>query len=367
MKLSKITFTVSNDIGHDQRMQRICHSLAHAGWDVTLVGRLKPASTQLSKSSFNIHRLGCYFHRGFLFYAEYNFRLLWYLLRADTEVISAVDLDTLMACSLASRLRGRKLYFDAHEIFTEVPELKGRGLVKAIWTWIGRRCINNRISCYTVNESLASILSRSYGVPFTAVYNYPVLSDHLTAMEIEGPLRLLYQGMVNQGRGVLEAIEAIKDQKDISLDIIGDGDIIQEVRSRVSQNPAAINLLGYVSPKQLKLLTSDYHIGLNLLDASSDNYYYSSANKFYDYIMAGLPVITMGFPEYRKIIDEYELGVVVGDLKASTILDAVLQVKDNYAYHRAQCLQARQKLQWSIEERKLIAIYSSDPVSEDFA
>ena len=366
MNQQRITFAVSNDISHDQRMHRICRTLAQAGCDVTLVGRLRSSSTDIGKLGFKTYRIKCYFNFGFFFYAEFNLRLLFYLLQAKTDAISAVDLDTLLACRTSSKLRGLKLYFDAHEIFTEVPELTDRNLIKKIWAWIGHLCINPQVSCYTVNDSLAKILSKKYNVPFVSVYNYPIQSTKLTEQEINGPVRLLYQGMVNRGRGVLEAIEAIKDQSSISLDIIGDGDIIEDVRVQAHRSTAKINLLDFVSPNKLTQLTSHYHIGLNLLDSSSDNYYYSSANKFYDYIMAGLPMITMDFPEYNNIIHTYEVGVPIANLDAHTILAAIERIKHRYAHYRNQCLIARKELRWSREESKLLAIYSSELAPDEF-
>ncbi len=39
--MKKIVFTVTNDLTYDQRMHRICSSLARAGYTVQLIGREK--------------------------------------------------------------------------------------------------------------------------------------------------------------------------------------------------------------------------------------------------------------------------------------------------------------------------------------
>jgi hypothetical protein len=75
----RIICTVTNDLSHDQRMIRICTSLQQAGYDVCLVGRSLPDSPPLRTRPFRQHRLRCWFHRGKLFYLEYQLRLWYYL------------------------------------------------------------------------------------------------------------------------------------------------------------------------------------------------------------------------------------------------------------------------------------------------
>jgi hypothetical protein len=42
------------------------------------------------------------------------------------------------------------------------------------------------------------------------------------------------------------------------------------------------------------------------------------ANKFFDYIQAGIPQVTMNFPEYAAINREYEVAVLIDDLEPHT-------------------------------------------------
>jgi len=63
-----IIFTVTNDLTYDQRMERICSTMANAGYKVTLVGRTMPGSVALDKRSYGQVRLNCRYHKGKLFY-----------------------------------------------------------------------------------------------------------------------------------------------------------------------------------------------------------------------------------------------------------------------------------------------------------
>ena len=103
--LKRIVFTVTNDLSFDQRMQRICTSLSKAGYSVLLVGRKLNNSLPLRPELFQQKRFTCKFNTGMLFYAEYNLRLLYYLMTVHIDVICAIDLDTILPCYFVSLMR----------------------------------------------------------------------------------------------------------------------------------------------------------------------------------------------------------------------------------------------------------------------
>ena len=125
-----ILFTVTNDLTYDQRMIRICSTLANHGYKVKLIGRKLPKSKPLAQQPFQQQRLFCFFKRGKIFYLEYNIRIFCLLLFSKFDAICGIDLDTLGSCYLVAILRRKKLVYDAHEYFTEVPEVVNRPLVK---------------------------------------------------------------------------------------------------------------------------------------------------------------------------------------------------------------------------------------------
>ena len=118
--MKRIVFTVTNDLSYDQRMQRICTSLANAGYNILLIGRKLKNSVALKEEIFEQKRLRCFFNKGFLFYAEYNTRLFFFLLFVQMNAVCAIDLDTILPCYFVCGLRGKKRIYDAHELFTEM-------------------------------------------------------------------------------------------------------------------------------------------------------------------------------------------------------------------------------------------------------
>ncbi|MGE5108750.1 MAG: hypothetical protein ACM3H8_14495, partial [Sphingobacteriales bacterium] len=66
--MKKIVFTVTNDLNYDQRMIRICTSLANVGYEVLLVGRNRKQSSPLDPKPYYQKRLSCWFQKGKGFY-----------------------------------------------------------------------------------------------------------------------------------------------------------------------------------------------------------------------------------------------------------------------------------------------------------
>ncbi|HMI79608.1 MAG TPA: hypothetical protein VK484_12495, partial [Ferruginibacter sp.] len=109
-------------------------------------------------------------------------------------------------------------------------------------------------------------------------------------------------------------------------------------------------------------ITQRSRVGLNLVEHIGLNQYYSLANKFFDYINNGLPQVTMNFPEYKMINEEFEVAVLVDDLQPATLKTAIDKLLDDgNLYNRLQqnCLKARQILNWQNEEKKLLAFFKN--------
>jgi len=230
--MARIICTVTNGLNYDQRMIRICTALSEAGHEVTLAGRRLAHSTSLQKRPFLQHRFRCFFNTGKFFYLEYNLRLFFYLIMSRFDVVNSVDLDTLLPGFLAARLKGKICIYDAHEFFTEVPEVVRRPMVQRVWSWLARQLIPRVKHAYTVCNSLASIFHEKYGTSFEVIRNVPVRLQNspVTTKNGDGPFILLYQGALNEGRGLEEAIRAMAGLEGCELWLAGEGDLSAELR-----------------------------------------------------------------------------------------------------------------------------------------
>lgn len=332
--------------------------MAAAGYLVTLVGRKRKTSVALLQQSYFQKRLSCISDKGKLFYIEYNIRLFFHLLFSKYDIIGAVDLDTLLPCYLVSKIRGKKLVFDAHEHFTELIEVVSRPRVQGVWLALERFVLPKVKYAYTVSENLRQIFNGQYGKKFQLIRN---VSEYETyAIPEKKEKYIIYAGAVNLGRGLHEFIDAMK-YIDAKLYICGKGDIFDELSSKVKNSGLQnkVVFLGYIQPTLLKEYIRNAYIGCLLLENKGLSYYYSLANKFFDYMHAGIPQITIDFPEYRLINDQYRIAELI-DLKVEDIVRAANKLLSDEAYYRelsANALKASQEYNWQRESEKLLKFY----------
>ena len=356
-----ITFYVTTDLVYDQRMQRICAAINSAGTKVHLVGRKKKQSAALEERSYSQQRMKCLFTRGPLFYLEMNIRIFFHLIFSKAHLAVAADTDTLAGVALASRVKSIGYVYDAHEWFPEVPELEGRPLVKKIWQQVERLFIPGASLCYTVNHSLATILQEKYGKEFEIIRNLPVLKSDVIPKTEKNRI-ILYQGALNAGRGIEASIMAMQQLAEYELWLVGEGDLSTSLRNLVdSLNlQMRIKFFGYRTPEELLSITKNADIGLNLLEGASKNYYYSLANKFFDYMHAGIPSINMRFPEYQHILAKYPCGTMIEACTPDSVSTAIRSICENETDYHAMwemAITTRKLFHWDLEKGRLMKLF----------
>ena len=288
-KNKRLIASVTNDLVTDNRVHKICTTLTEMGFEVTLIGRKLKNSLPVDRS-YHTKRMKLIFTKGPWFYAEYNFRLYLLLLFSNAYVLLANDLDTLPANFLASRVNRIPLVYDSHEYFTEVPELVNRPKVKRIWEWLEQKIVPHIKYAYTVCESIAKIYEGKYGISFKVVRNLPKLSiTRKSANEEAIEKRIIYQGALNIGRGLEQAIQSMKYLENVKLIIAGDGDIKTRLENIVIEENLSdrVEFTGRLPLEKLAQLTATAHLGLSIEEDIGLNYRYTLPNKLFDYIQAG--------------------------------------------------------------------------------
>ena len=328
----KIIMTVSTDLVNDQRVKKVCDTLYKMNFRITLIGRRLKNSPPMDKRPYTTKRLRLLFSKGKLFYAEMNIRLFCYLLFHRCDILHANDLDTLLPNVLTSRLKHRPLIYDSHEYFTEVAELVNRPLVQRIWKRIERYCIPKVDHMFTVCDSIAALYQQEYHKPIHVMRNIPprqAFTDVRSRSELQLPENkpiLILQGTgINIHRGSEELVEAMQYLPQALLLIIGTGDVIPILKqmSKDQGTTDRIIFLPRMPFNELYHYTANADIGFSLDKNISINHLYALPNKLFDFIRAEIPVIASPMIEIANIIHHYNIGVVIDNIEARTIADAV--------------------------------------------
>jgi glycosyltransferase involved in cell wall biosynthesis len=346
-------------------MQRICGSLQANGYDVKLIGVKRKKSIELLSQNFKQKRISIFFEKGFLFYAEYNLKLFFCLLFSKTDAFCAIDLDTVIPNYFASILRRKKRVYDAHELFTELNEVVNNPKVKRFWDKVESFAVPKFPNGYTVNQFLKNEFARKYKVSYEVIRNIPKLQNQnleIPNSKFQIP-NIIYQGAVNFGRGFEQLIPAMKNVN-AELHIYGIGNFYNQVKDLIKENhlESKVKLYGATLPNELKQITPTAKFGITIFEAKGLNQYYSLANRFFDYIMAGIPQICVNYPEYKILNNEFDIGVMVDNIEIETLSNAInILLTDEILYNRLKqnCITAREKLNWQNEEKKLISFWKN--------
>lgn len=367
MRAKKITVSVISDLTTDQRVIRICSSLQEMGFDVDVIARSFPNSLPLDKYPFEASRIRCFFRKSFLQYAEFNLKLFFRLLFCKTDYLLANDLDVLLPNYLISQWRNKKIFYDTHEYFTGVPELRQSPFKKKVWKKIEDHIFPKLPVVYTVNDSVRETYEKEYGNSLSVVRNVPIteiiepipLPEHW-----KGKYILLMQGAgINQGRGGMELLEAMRYLDDRFLLVyIGSGTLWETIQEHISIWKLAnrVEMIGKLRPYELKQYTRLAHLGFSLDSFEDINYLFNLPNKIFDYMHASVPVVATAIPEVKKIIKQFDCGICLETLEPQKIAAEVQQLlndKQHYDQLKLNCGTAARELCWENESKKLKEIY----------
>jgi glycosyltransferase involved in cell wall biosynthesis len=335
------------------------------GFEPVLIGRLLPESHDVNRD-YQTHRMKLLFRKGAMFYFEYNLRLFFYLLKSKFDVFVSNDLDTLPANFLASRIKRKPLVYDSHEYFTEVPELIGRPVIKAIWTWLEKLLVPRVDAAYTVCDSIAEVYRDLYKVDFKVVRNLPVCSqlEKLGHQEkTEGQTKvILYQGALNLGRGIEAAIRSMQYLDGAELWLAGDGDRTNQLKELVAELTLdhKVKFLGRLPLHQLHEVTRQADLGISLEEDLGLNYRFALPNKLFDYIQAGVPVLVSNLPEMRHIVEHYQIGAIAEThqrKELAELMKSALFDQEKRQVWIKNLPKAAKELCWENEETVLKSVY----------
>jgi len=365
----RVIFSVINDIVFDQRVNRIAGTLLQEGAEILVVGRQFNNSMSCNHLPYPVKRFRMIFKKGPLMYAFFNIRLFIYLLFKKVDILLANDLDTLLANFLVSRIRKVTLIFDSHEYFTGVPEIQNRSFVRKVWQIIERWIFPKLKHIYTVNQSIAGIYEKKYNINVEVVRNVSYKwnrSENCTRKRLGLPANrfiVILQGSgINIDRGAEEAVLSMQYLDNTILLIIGDGDIVENLKQMVSEQglQSKVMFMEKVPHNILMNFTCAADVGITLDKDTNLNYKYSLPNKLFDYIQAGVPVLASKIVEVENIIESYNIGDIIDSHNPEHIaakLKNMLSDMDRMQFWKKNLHKAREELCWENEQGKIIEIF----------
>lgn len=298
-----------------------------------------------------------------------NRRMIEVGLSTGADVFHSHDLNTLYVGHICKQRTGAKLVYDSHELATERNRM-GRSW-KAWATWNERKWLPSADALIVASPSWINHLRVKHGsIPEISetVINVPEVNEAIEPRDLHAKLSLpahapimVYQGSIQENRGIEPAIEAVQQLDGVVLVIIGYGyhrpTLEEMVRKRKLTDQ--VYFFGPVPNRELLEYTASADIGLCNIVNSSLSYHTSLPNKLFEYIAAGVPVIGSDSPEIGRIVKETGVGEVCDPVDPEALAAAARKLLAQPDDYRRATGRAATRYQWAVEEKNLLSVYEA--------
>jgi glycosyltransferase involved in cell wall biosynthesis len=276
----------------------------------------------------------------------------------------------------ADTRRPRIAYFSM-EYFAELPSLRAKPLKRLVWRALERWAVTGAASAATVCDGIAGHLRNDFRMPVITVRNVPPRAAarsepgseargksalHVRCGLDAGVPILIYQGMLQEGRGLETAVRALRSTPSIHLAVIGGGPLLEPLRALAAAQGCAdrIHFTGEVDFRELAELTRGAFAGLAPFQALSASYLYSLPGKLFEYIQAGVPVIATSLPEIRKVVEGYGVGICLDEYTPESLAAALIRMRGEPGLREGllrNLPKAQAELCWEAEESRYLSLY----------
>ena len=266
----------------------------------------------------------------------------------------ASDLYTLSACAAAARKNGTQYSYDSRELYAHVAATRGRPWVRWWWSRLEGKLISGAACVFTVSDSIADRLEVTYkierpivvhNVPevdplsetasSTADINYVppqtmavLLDDRGLASNV--PI-LVHLGQMKKDRGCENLIKAMPSVRKAHLVFLGFGPLELKLKELVGalRLHDRVHFIAPVPPRAVHIALTGTTIGVTMLEDTCLNHRFALPNKLFDYLKAGLPVLSSNLTEVKRVVDLHECGMVVNPASPEDIANGINTMIDS--------------------------------------
>lgn len=332
--MTRVALICISPLQHDSRVLRHAALLAHAGYEVRIFAQAPlpaapptPVTVLPGPGSDTRVRLGMVLRQAPASLLPISADALYWgsltklaarreLLRFRPDLVIANDWRALPIAHAAKQACNARIIYDSHEFASEefADSWRWRLLARRHVVRIEERYIREANAVVTVSDGIADALAKRYGLARpTVISNTPAWQE--TAFRPTGnPVTVLYHGAIVPRRGLETLIESVALWPDrFRLVIRGptQAGFDQHLRALAGSLGERIIFEPAVSPDQVVTAAAQADIGIFLLSNSTTHARFAMPNKIFEYIQAGLMVISSDLPEIRKVLDRAKCGLAL--------------------------------------------------------
>ena len=279
--------------------------------------------------------------RGIMLKCHIVSHMTYYGFKANGDIYHSNDLNTLPQGYICSKLRRAPIIYDSHEVQSSRT---GAEYVSNLYK-IEKPAVIHNYPFYTGDESIKNKIDL----------------HNICKIDKDEPI-LLYQGGIQQGRGLEQIVKAIPKFKKGIVVFIGDGKIKNNLKKLVEDTGVSnrVRFIDKVPVDELKYYTASAYLGFQVLNNVCFNHYSALSNKLFEYIMSEIPVIACSFPEISRVVRDEEIGICIDSENPSSIargVNTLLDDRGHYEIFKKNCKKAKEKYNWDNEKKLFVNIY----------
>lgn len=356
----RVLFLRSNPVDPDPRVEKEALSLARAGYEVRVLAWDRTASLpkRCEKEYGLLERVPIpgRFGAGLANLGSllrFQLALLLYLWRRRHayDIVHACDFDTVVPALLSKFFLRKKVVYDIFDFY--VPA------VRRLELWAAKLA-----DAVILPDEARKVLLEGYEPKRLAfVYNSPHIEGALfpALPPPVPPLRIGYVGILVKERGFDAMFEVLERHPEWILDIAGFGKNELEIASQAARlNNVFFH--GRVPYKKGLEIAASSHVLFATYDPSVPGHKFSSANKLFEAMALGRPIIVARGTGMDRIVDHYGLGYIV-DYGVPEQLEWVLRDIESWDEKRWKQFSTharsvyKEVFSWEKQANRLLAVY----------
>lgn len=330
-----VLFALTGDVRRNSRALRQLRLLGSAGLRTQIISFGNGGPPELDIPNTHLVQVPPTDMRGPLYFWTVHQMVREIAVATEARAYHASDLYVLPSMAAAAGLHRGRLIYDARELYAYVSSTVGRPWVRAFWRLIEHRYIRRATAVTTVSDGIADKLAEMYDIKRPSVVlnvpdqHRPTLRRSLRLSQDRSPseIVILHQGQLRPDRGCDILVDAMRDVGQAILVFLGDGPLRASLEEQARDLKVAgrVRFVDAVEPDELLAYTASADIGVTLLEDTCLNHRLALPNKLFEYLTAGVPVLASDLPEIRKVVKDYEVGLLVDPTRRDDLVAGLNQ------------------------------------------